>query len=109
MSRIRAVASGGLVLLGLLSTSCSNGDDGGTAGTGRGEIASAFEQDVQKLSADFLGNNSISGTKLDISSDGRTDLPCESGRVKRVYEASFLMLDRADGNGLLFAIVQTQP
>lgn len=96
MKRRRAVAAVGLVLVGLLATSCSK--DGGTAGGGLAEVAPAFEQETARAGADFLFF-SYRGTKLEVSKDGKTDEACESGQAKRVYDASFPMLDgRADSD-----------
>jgi hypothetical protein len=101
MKRHNAVVASGFVLVALLSTSCSN--DGGTAG-GLAEVSPAFEQDVQKAAEDFLGHNSLRGTELEVSNDGKTDVPCDSGEAKRVYDASFVLLDRREMSSTLFGM-----
>jgi hypothetical protein len=109
VKRIRGVVLVGVVAVGLVAASCSkSGDDsksgGGTAGARLNEVATRFQADVRKLSDDFLGNNSVPGTKLAVTSDGTSDIACDPGQAKRVYDASFPMLDRADGTGMLFAM-----
>ncbi|HEY0690137.1 MAG TPA: hypothetical protein VGD71_13980 [Kribbella sp.] len=109
MKTIRGVVLVGVVVVGLVAASCSKsgGDSnsgGGTAGARLSDVATRFQADVRKLSDDLLGNNSVPGTKLAVTSDGTSDIACDPGRAKRVYDASFPMLDRADGTGMLFAM-----
>lgn len=102
MKRRSAVAAIGFVLMALLATSCSN--DGGTAGGRLTEVSPGFEQDVQKATDDFLGNFSLRDTKLEVGSDGKTDVPCESGQAKRVYDASFVLLDGREQTSMIFGM-----
>jgi hypothetical protein len=99
MNRRWAVAAVGLVFL---ATSCSKG--GGTANGGLAEVAPTFEQEVQAVSDDALRYNSVSDTKLEVSNDGKSDVLCESGQVKRVYDASFAMLDGLEMSDILFGM-----
>ena len=103
MDRIRAAVSVGLALGGLLVAGCSGGDGAGASGARMGEVGEAFGQEAQKAADDFYSFFRAYEGELEVTNDGKTDMPCElSGEVKRRYDASFLALERGTSFGFIF-------